>query len=70
MKSEPDDRGHFGPYGGRFVPETLISALDELEEAYPRIRALPEFRFFKRLARHPSFLFRFQIRLQGVLDVP
>ena len=43
MKSEPDDRGHFGPYGGRFVPETLIAALDELAEAYPRIRALPEF---------------------------
>jgi tryptophan synthase beta chain len=27
----PDKTGHFGPYGGRFVPETLVSALDELE---------------------------------------
>ena len=27
----PDERGHFGPYGGRFVSETLIAALDELK---------------------------------------
>ena len=44
MKSEPDERGHFGPYGGRFVAETLIAALDELEAAYPRIGASAEFR--------------------------
>jgi len=44
LKSEPDARGHFGPYGGRFVSETLIAALDELEAAYPRIRASAEFR--------------------------
>jgi tryptophan synthase beta chain len=30
----PDATGHFGPYGGRFVPETLMTALQELEEAY------------------------------------
>jgi len=30
-------KGRFGDYGGRYVPETLIAALDELEEAYPRI---------------------------------
>ena len=30
----PDEMGHFGPYGGRFVPETLMSTLDELEAAY------------------------------------
>jgi tryptophan synthase beta chain len=30
----PDSRGHFGPYGGRFVPETLMPALIELEESY------------------------------------
>jgi tryptophan synthase beta chain len=30
----PDGTGHFGPYGGRFVPEALIAALDELTEAY------------------------------------
>ena len=30
----PDTTGHFGPYGGKFVPETLMQALAELEEAY------------------------------------
>lgn len=30
----PDSRGRFGPFGGRFVPETLMAALEELEEAY------------------------------------
>ena len=40
----PDATGHFGSYGGRFVPETLIAALDELAEAYPRISASAGFR--------------------------
>ncbi len=40
----PDARGHFGPYGGRFVAETLISALDELEAAYRRLAGDPAFR--------------------------
>jgi tryptophan synthase beta chain len=44
VKSEADARGHFGEFGGRFVPETLIAALDELAEAYPRITAGDEFR--------------------------
>jgi tryptophan synthase beta chain len=35
--------GRFGPYGGRYVPETLIAALDELAEAYPRITAQESF---------------------------
>ena len=35
----PDDTGHFGPYGGRFVPETLMSALEELETAYRAARS-------------------------------
>ena len=30
----PDARGHFGPYGGRYVPETLVGPLEELERAY------------------------------------
>jgi tryptophan synthase beta chain len=33
-KIEPDKLGHWGPYGGRFVPETLVAPLDELTEAY------------------------------------
>jgi tryptophan synthase beta chain len=32
--SQPDETGHFGTYGGRFVPEALIAALDELDTAY------------------------------------
>lgn len=33
-KYEPDERGYWGQYGGRFVPETLVAPLDELTEAY------------------------------------
>jgi len=34
----PDERGRYGPYGGRFVPETLVAALDELERVYVEAR--------------------------------
>jgi tryptophan synthase beta chain len=37
------ERGYFGPFGGRYVPETLIHALEELEEAYDRYKNDPEF---------------------------
>ena len=37
------DAQDFGPYGGRFVPETLVSALEELEQEYQRARTDPEF---------------------------
>jgi tryptophan synthase beta chain len=40
---QPDERGHFGPYGGTFVAETLVHALDELQRAYERYRSDPEF---------------------------
>jgi tryptophan synthase beta chain len=40
----PDDRGHFGRYGGIFVAETLIPALDELKQAYQAASRDPEFR--------------------------
>lgn len=39
----PDARGHFGPYGGIFVAETLMHALAELRDAYERYREDPEF---------------------------
>jgi len=39
----PDSHGHFGPYGGIFVAETLIQALDELRLAYEKYRSDPEF---------------------------
>jgi tryptophan synthase beta chain len=40
----PDSAGHFGPYGGRWVPETLMGPLRELEEAYAEARRDPGFR--------------------------
>ena len=50
----PDDRGHFGPYGGRFVSETLIGALQELESTYESLSRDPEFQaeFDKDLAHY------------------
>ncbi len=41
--SLPDKRGHFGPFGGRYVPETLMPALCELEEAYKRYKRDKDF---------------------------
>src|SRR5271167_4716330 len=35
----PDARGRYGPYGGRYVPETLVAPLEELERAYAEARA-------------------------------
>ncbi|MQX53811.1 tryptophan synthase subunit beta [Alcanivorax sediminis] len=40
----PDARGHFGPYGGCFVSETLMGALDELKAMYERLKDDPQFR--------------------------
>ena len=39
----PDENGHFGPYGGRFVSETLVYALDQLTSLYERLKDDPEF---------------------------
>ncbi|WAK02999.1 tryptophan synthase subunit beta [Methylobacter sp. YRD-M1] len=39
----PDERGHFGPYGGMFVAETLIPPIQELNEAYQRYLTDPDF---------------------------
>jgi tryptophan synthase beta chain len=43
LPAQPDVRGHFGPYGGRFVPETLMHPLQQLEEEYFRAQHDPEF---------------------------
>jgi len=43
MHDLPDSQGHFGQYGGVFVAETLVHALDELRAAYERYRKDPEF---------------------------
>jgi len=44
----PDDRGYYGEFGGRFVPETIMPALDELEAAYSEAMSDPQ--FHRRLA--------------------
>ncbi len=43
MNYEPDEKGYWGGFGGRFVPETLVAPLDELREAYFAYRDDPEF---------------------------
>ena len=51
MKSSnlPDKNGFFGEYGGKFVPETLMYALDELEKTYNKLKDNNEFKkqFYK-----------------------
>jgi len=43
MISQPDSGGHFGPYGGRYVPEVLMSPLEELEKTYAEAKKDPAF---------------------------
>ena len=44
IRRDPDARGYFGEFGGRFVPETLMAALDEFESAYKKLRKDRAFR--------------------------
>ncbi len=44
----PDEHGHFGPYGGIFAPETLMAALEQLNQEYKRVKNDPD--FLKELA--------------------
>jgi len=44
MQNLPDERGRFGAFGGRYVPETLIPALEELSRVYGKARRDPKFR--------------------------
>ncbi|GAA5114575.1 tryptophan synthase subunit beta [Haloechinothrix salitolerans] len=58
---DPDERGHFGPYGGRFMPEALIGALDELAAEYDKAQRDPAFveeftRLLRDYANRPSLL--------------
>src|SRR5205809_5973311 len=62
MESVPDAQGHFGPYGGRFVPETLMHPLQELEEEYFRSQQDPEFQrefqyYLKEFCGRPTPLY-------------
>ncbi len=63
MTTLPDARGRFGPYGGRFVPETLIPALDELAAAWEEARRDPAF-----LAELDALLARFAGRPTPLSD--
>ena len=52
MQNVPDSRGHFGQFGGKYVAETLMPALHELERAYKEARRDPKFRDeLERLSR-------------------
>ena len=42
-RRDPDERGYYGPFGGRFVPETLMAPVDELAREYYRVRKDPAF---------------------------
>jgi tryptophan synthase beta subunit len=72
-RRDPDARGYFGAYGGRFVPETLVAPIAELEAGYMAARADAAFRDeLGRLLRHyagrPTPLYQTQ-RLAGRGDV-
>jgi len=63
MRSLPDERGHFGEFGGRYVPETLMPALLELERAYARWSRDPRFtgeleRLYRDYAARPTLLYK------------
>ena len=62
LRSQPDKQGHFGPYGGMFVPETLMSALQELAAEYGRARRDAKFRreldyYLREYAGRPTRLY-------------
>src|SRR6266513_2035064 len=67
----PDAQGHFGPYGGRFVPETLMHPLQQLEEEYARAQKDPAFQrefeyYLREFCGRPTPLY-FAERLTGEL---
>ncbi|KAG0190469.1 hypothetical protein DFQ28_002041 [Apophysomyces sp. BC1034] len=71
MYNLPDERGHFGPYGGVFVAETLVHALAELCDAYDKYKRDPEFiaeyaRELKHFVGRPSPIYPAQ-RWSGLL---
>ncbi|HEY1977266.1 MAG TPA: tryptophan synthase subunit beta [Candidatus Baltobacteraceae bacterium] len=75
LRSTPDARGYFGPFGGRFVPEVLIGALEELEREIAS--AFADAGFWKEYAAalrdfvgRPSPLYRTERYAAGVSAVP
>src|SRR3977135_2880342 len=74
VQTWPDARGRFGPYGGRYVPETLVAPLEELEHAYEVARKDPKFQseldsLLKNFAGRPTPL-QFASRLTEHLGGP
>lgn len=69
----PDKKGHFGIYGGKFVPETLMAALEELEQEYKNVKNTKEFKkefnyYLEEYAGRPNPLYfaeRFTNKLGG-----
>ncbi|HOW59432.1 MAG TPA: tryptophan synthase subunit beta [Candidatus Omnitrophota bacterium] len=62
MKKNPDSKGHFGPYGGRYIPETLSRAAEELTRAYQEIKKDKKFQeelryYLDTYAGRPSKLY-------------
>jgi tryptophan synthase beta chain len=73
-QSMPDAHGRFGPYGGRYVPETLVAPLEELERAYAEARKDPKFQseldsLLRNFAGRPTPL-QFASRLSEHLGGP
>ena len=73
-QSMPDAHGRFGPYGGRYVPETLVAPLEELEQAYAEARKDPKFQseldsLLRNFAGRPTPL-QFASRLSEHLGGP
>jgi tryptophan synthase beta chain len=63
--SVPDATGHFGPYGGRFVPEALVAAIDDLTAAFAETQADPAFRAELQALQHD-----YTGRPSPITDVP
>jgi len=68
--NKPDKRGYFGIFGGRFIPETLMCALEELEECYLSLKSDPQFHarfdyYLKDYVGRPSPLY-YAEKLSGV----
>jgi tryptophan synthase beta chain len=62
IPTQPDAKGHFGPYGGKYVPEVLMAPLEELELAYNEARGDASFQseldaLLKNYAGRPTPLY-------------
>ena len=62
LSSVPDPQGHFGPFGGTYVPETLVLALKQLEDEYAKAKKDPAFheefeRYLRDYVGRPSRLY-------------